>query len=212
MLFFNKIFLYLNFIVMDEKKIFKFLKDNTDKIKNNENADNVNRVIKQIINIWHDNEDIQMLLECFYYGLNNTMSLSLPISMPSDLEPIITENVNNGNLLASLADNINLQNAVYITSFKQLLLMLSHFDTNLVYKSDSKYVNFMNLNNKLLNEIDEYYNNLKNSKVGGNNMILNNGKHQKYILHNNQKLQILNTVNNGLLVSDHNNNLKVINI
>ena len=194
---------------MEEQRVFKFLKDNNENIKDNEDAKNINIIIKQIINIWSDNEDIKLLLESFYYGLNSE-NLSLPISLPSELKPIIDENVLNQKIKASSVNSLINRDKLYINSFKQLLLMMSHFDTNLVYKTDPNYITFINLNNKFSQEIDKYYENLNNKKEGG--MVLNDGKHKKYILHSGEKYQILNKMDQGILVSDKDNNVKIIDI
>ena len=194
---------------MEEQRVFKFLKDNNENIKDNEDAKNINIIIKQIINIWSDNEDIKLLLESFYYGLNSE-NLSLPISLPSELKPIIDENVLNQKIKASSVNSLINRDKLYINSFKQLLLMMSHFDTNLVYKTDLNYITFINLNNKFSQEIDKYYENLNNKKEGG--MVLNDGKHKKYILHSGEKYQILNKMDQGILVSDKDNNVKIIDI
>lgn len=194
---------------MEEQRVFKFLKDNNENIKDNEDAKNINIIIKQIINIWSDNEDIKLLLESFYYGLNSE-NLSLPISLPSELKPIIDENVLNQKIKASSVNSLINRDKLYINSFKQLLLMMSHFDTNLVYKTDPNYITFINLNNKFSQEIDKYYENLNNKKEGG--MVLNDGKHKKYILHSGEKYQILNKMDQGILVSDKDNNVKLIDI
>lgn len=194
---------------MEEQRVFKFLKDNNENIKDNEDAKNINIIIKQIINIWSDNEDIKLLLESFYYGLNSE-NLSLPISLPSELKPIIDENVLNQKIKASSVNSLINRDKLYINSFKQLLLMMSHFDTNLVYKTDPNYITFINLNNKFSQEIDKYYENLNNKKEGG--MVLNDGKHKKYILHSGEKYQILNKMEQGILVSDKDNNVKIIDI
>jgi hypothetical protein len=194
---------------MEEQRVFKFLKDNNENIKDNEDAKNINIIIKQIINIWSDNEDIKLLLESFYYGLDSE-NLSLPISLPSELKPIIDENVLNQKIKASSVNSLINRDKLYINSFKQLLLMMSHFDTNLVYKTDPNYITFINLNNKFSQEIDKYYENLNNKKEGG--MVLNDGKHKKYILHSGEKYQILNKMDQGILVSDKDNNVKIIDI
>ena len=215
MLFFNyNIFfnIYINSIVMEEEIVFEFFKNNSN-INSNNKADNINRTVQQIINIWPNNDNIKMLVECFYYGLNNKKSLSLPISFPKELKPVLLENVKNRSITSNLADTISNTDSIYISNFKQLLLILSHFDSNLVYKNDNKYAQFIDLNKKLSQEIKKYYDNINNNKEGGqSNLLLNNGKHQKYIIDQGNKYQILNQVDGGFLVSDKDNNVKIINI
>ena len=197
---------------MEEEIVFKFFKDNSN-IKSNNKGDNINRTVQLIMNIWPNNNDIKMLLECFYYGINNKKSLSLPISFPSQLKPILRENLNNRSITPTLADTITNTDSMYISNFNHLLLMLSHFDTNLVYKNNNKYIEFINLNKKLSQEIKKYYDNINNNKEGGqSNLLLNNGKHQKYIIDQGNKYQILNQVDGGFLVSDKDNNVKIMNI
>jgi|MDSY01.2.fsa_nt_gb hypothetical protein len=203
---------------MDEKKIFEFL-NSFSNLKEDKSAFKINLIIKNILAIW-DDENIKFHLSSFYYGNDKFRPLCINISVPEDIKPIVDENIEEGKVPSDLLLQLKLQESFKISNFRHLMLVLSFFDSELVYSSNEKYQKFLNLNNQIVEEIDEYYkkkfeNQEENTKIKGGNknfIQLKDSRHNKFLIHNNNKYQILNKSNNGILVSDKNNNIKFIDI
>ena len=194
---------------MDEKKIFEFL-NSSENLKDDKLAFKINAIIKNILAMW-DDENIKFHLNSFYYGNDKFRPLSINISVPEDIKLTVNEKIEEGKVPNDLLSQLKLQQSFKLSNFRQLMLVLSFFDTELVYSSNQKYQQFLNLNNQIIEEIDEYY--IKKIKGGGKNFIqLKDSRHNKFLIHNNIKYQILNKSNNGILVSDKDNNIKFIDI
>lgn len=203
---------------MNQKKLFDFLKE--VKLKNNKSAQQINNIIKLILNIW-DNDNIKFILEGFYYGFQGTETCGVNISLPGQIDNILKKKEKNNEILFGLRDKLETQDMLYLSNFTQLRIILSLFDSNLIKKDDIKFLEFLKLNKMLIDtEIDKYYKsndviieeNLENNLEGGKKYILSDSKHNKFIFYKNNKYQILNKMNDGYLVSDKNNNVKFINI